>query len=104
MTSYLYPPTESYPYDAVHLAYLLKYDTRSIEAQTTDLPTQLAHDTYNQIKELELLAAYVALATLLASAVIIFAYGNRKRTKKEMRVKSPLWQGWGSNPLLPNIY
>ena len=85
MTSFPYPPTESYPYDAAHLAYLLKYDTRSIEAQTPDLPTQSVNDTNNQIKELELLAAYVALATILASAVIILAYRRRKRKKMQMR-------------------
>ncbi len=82
MTSFPYPSNESYPYDAVHLAYLLKYNTRSIEAQTPDPPTQSAHDKYNQIKELELLAAYAALATLLASAVIILAYRRRKRANR----------------------
>ena len=88
MSSYPYPSTESYPSDAAHSAYLLKYDTRSIEAQTSDQTTQLAHDTNNQIRELGLLAAYVALATLLASTVIIFAY--RRRKERDWRVKSPL--------------
>jgi hypothetical protein len=30
MTSFPYPSTESYPYDAAHLSYLLKCNTRSI--------------------------------------------------------------------------
>jgi hypothetical protein len=29
MSSYPYPPTESYPYDAEHLTYLMKYNTRT---------------------------------------------------------------------------
>jgi hypothetical protein len=84
MSSYPYPPTESYPYDADHLGYLLKYNTRSFETQTPDPPTQSANDTYNQVKELELLAVYVASATLLASTVIIFAYRRRKRTNRPL--------------------
>jgi hypothetical protein len=30
MSGYPYPPTESYPYDALHLAYLEEYNTRVI--------------------------------------------------------------------------
>jgi hypothetical protein len=32
MTCFPYPPTESYPYDAAHLAYLMEYNTRVIPA------------------------------------------------------------------------
>jgi hypothetical protein len=82
MTSFPYPSNESYPYDAAHLAYLQKYDTRSIEAQTADPFTQSASGTFNQIREPELIVAYAASATLLASAVIILAYKRRKRAKR----------------------
>jgi len=84
MSSYPYPSNESYPYDAAHLAYLLKYDTRSIEAQTADQPIQSVGNPFNQIRELELIAAYAALTTLLASAVIILAYRRRKKANRPL--------------------
>ena len=31
MSSFLYPPTESYPYDEEHIEYLKEYNTRVIE-------------------------------------------------------------------------
>ena len=36
MSSYPYPPTESYPYDAEHLSYLMEYNNRTINSLKLD--------------------------------------------------------------------
>jgi hypothetical protein len=82
MASYPYPATENYPNDTAHLAYLQKYDTRSIENQTSNMLTQSANRANDAVKALEFSAFYVALATVLASALTLFAYKKQKKRKK----------------------
>ncbi len=78
MTSYLYPLTENYPYDAAHSSYLSEYNSRIINAQNPDLLTQSVDASDKQVRTFESLAACAAFLILIALPIIAFAYRRRR--------------------------
>ena len=72
MSSYPYPPTESYPHDADHLSYLMQYNSRTIKSIKSEA-------NFNPLNTLGVFGSVASLFTYLSSLLLYRKMSRRRK-------------------------
>lgn len=72
MSSYPYPPKESYPYDADHLSYLTEYNTRTVVSSKSEA-------NFNPLNTLGLFGSVASVFTYLSSLLLYRKMSRRRK-------------------------
>jgi hypothetical protein len=81
MSGFPYPPSESYPYDAEHLRYILEYNTRVINPSSTQQQTV---SNQNGFATLSFGAIMVAVALSHATFKLSARYSHYSKKLKRL--------------------